>query len=326
MSNADHKSNVLLIDDSADIHRLLSFHLRNEDLTLHTETSGADGVRAAQTLDPALILLDLNMPGIDGFETLRRLKTDPITVDIPVIVISGSDETSDKVRGQDLGAIDYVCKPFSTPDEIAELKARVRAALRLSHLMRLLAQRAQIDGLTGLWNRKHFDERLAIELGVRQRTGRPLTLCLCDLDHFKSVNDNHGHAAGDVALQGFANILTSHLRRQDLACRYGGEEFGLILRDTTAAQSITLLERIRADLQAKRWPRHPDRPITASFGVCDIPIREPEDPTDQPEPQDWLEAADQALYHAKQTGRNRIINFADIAPEADAQTRLGNTA
>jgi len=293
----DAKPLVLLIDDSPLIHRLLEARLRSEEVELHAVTDAEEGLALAVERQPDLILLDLMMPGLDGFEALTLLKDNKQTVGIPVIVISGSDETDAKVAGLELGAIDYVCKPFNFP----ELRARVRSAMRISHLMRLLEQRAQIDGLTGLWNRQHFDDRLSDELAMRARTGRPFTLCLCDLDHFKTVNDAHGHAAGDAALQGFARLLSDRLRRQDVACRYGGEEFGLILRETTGERALSVLERIRADLAKKRWPRHPQRRITASFGVFDGGGEE------GLEPEQWVERADEALYAAKQGGRNRIV-------------------
>lgn len=299
---------VLLIDDAPDIHRLLSVRLASENLTLEWAASGAEGLARAREAIPALVLLDLNMPGMDGFSVLRALKNDACTVSVPVIVLSASDATDDKVLGLDLGALDYVCKPFN----LAELRARVRSALRLHELMQLLSQRAQIDGLTGLWNRQHFDERLSQELNVVQREGRKLAIAMCDLDHFKSVNDTFGHAAGDAALAAFTRVLTKHLRKSDVACRYGGEEFGLVLRDTDAANASVVLERVRAELAQTEFPRHPERRITASFGVADGA------PGGSLAPGAWVEAADAALYLAKKLGRNRIqISGRTAAPPVE---------
>lgn len=294
---------LLLIDDSPEVHRLLEVRLRSEDLTIRAVGNGAEGIELAGSLLPDLILLDLHMPGMDGFQVLRRLKEDPTTVEIPVIVISGNSDTENKVRGLDLGAIDYVCKPFN----LSELKARVRAAMRISHLMRLLAQRAQIDGLTGLWNRQYFDERLTDEIGMAERNGDPLSLALCDLDHFKSLNDTYGHAAGDATLQGFARILVANLRQHDVACRYGGEEFGLILRETSAEDAASLMNRIREVLAGTDWPRHPDRRVTASFGVCRCSPAELANPNRNQAVLAMIERADRALYAAKQSGRNRVV-------------------
>lgn len=304
---------VLVIDDSAEILRLLEVRLRNEDIDLITATNPIDGIRIAAERQPALILLDLAMPVMDGFEALRLLKNDPRTVHIPVIVVSGSDDTDDKVAGFNLGAIDYVCKPFNMP----ELRARMRSALRIHALMRMLSQRAQIDGLTELWNRAHFDRRLSEEVATRVRTGKPFTLALCDLDNFKSLNDTHGHPAGDAVLITFAKVLMSMLRKQDIACRYGGEEFALILRDTTAEQARRLLDRIRENLESLRWPKHPERTITASFGVCDNPAG------DANEPAAWIESADSALYDAKRAGRNRVVVFTADHPPTTEYRRAG---
>lgn len=303
----DEQPTVLLIDDSVEILRLLEVRLRTEDVNLITATNGMDGLRIALDRRPSLIMVDLDMPIMDGFETLRALKDDPRTLNIPVIVISGSDDTADKVAGFEIGAVDYVCKPFNMP----ELKARLRSALRIQQLMRMLEHSAQIDGLTGLCNRAYFDKRLSDEVAAHMRTGRPFSLVLCDLDHFKHLNDTHGHPAGDAALQGFARILMSSLRKADVACRYGGEEFGLILRETRAEQAVSLLERIRSTLEATRWPRHPEHRVTASFGVCDNPKGDPSLPAS------WIECADQALYQTKRLGRN-CIHIAGSPPPAEA--------
>lgn len=303
----DQQPTVLLIDDSVEILRLLQVRLRSEDVNLITATNGMDGMRIAAERKPSLILLDLEMPVMDGFEVLRALKDDSRTVNIPVIVISGSDDTVDKVSGFEFGAIDYVCKPFNLP----ELRARMRSALRIQQLMSMLEHRAQIDGLTGLWNRAYFDKRLEEEISSHMRTGRPFTLVLCDLDNFKGLNDTHGHPAGDAVLQGFANQLAASLRKQDIACRYGGEEFALLLRETHAEQASALMERIRHGLESTRWPRHPERRVTASFGICDEPAGDPSLPTS------WLESADKALYEAKRLGRNRIIVAGDPPPAAE---------
>ena len=303
MEQADDKPTVLIVDDSVEILRLLEVRLRHENVNLVTSPSAMDGLRAATERPPALILLDLDMPVMDGFEALRALKDDPSTVNIPVIVISGSDDTDDKVTGLDMGAVDYVCKPFNFP----ELLARMRSALKIHGLMRMLEQRAQIDGLTGLWNRAYFDSRLAEEVAGHLRTGRPFSLVLCDLDLFKSLNDTHGHPAGDAVIQGFARLLETTLRAQDVACRYGGEEFSIILRETNAQQAHTLVERVRARLESFSWPAHPERTVTASFGICDHPVGDPAKPIS------WIETSDQALYHAKHLGRNRVV----IAGDAD---------
>lgn len=288
---------LLLIDDSQDIHMLIRQRLRSEGIEVISAENGVDGLRLAGEESPSLILLDLSMPVMDGFEVLRSLKDDPATSQIPIIVLSGRDDAEDKVQGFDLGAIDYVCKPF----DMTELRARVRSALRIAELMQLLAQRAQIDGLTGLWNRSYFDERIAAELSSAKRSGVPIALAMCDIDHFKSLNDTHGHPAGDAVLQGFGTLLTDTLRRDDVACRYGGEEFAIILRNSDAKAAATVIDRIRRKLAQTVWPRHPERAVTASFGVCDRTTPPSE------EASAWIETADKSLYQAKTLGRNRVF-------------------
>jgi diguanylate cyclase (GGDEF)-like protein len=192
-----------------------------------------------------------------------------------------------------LGAIDYVAKPF----DFSELRARIRVALRTQRLLEMLSKHAHIDGLTGLWNRAHFDARLSEHVAVARRTAQPLSLVLCDLDRFKSINDTFGHPAGDVVLQRFATILTETLRESDIACRYGGEEFVVILPNATPEQAADVMERARTALAAERWKRHPERPVTASFGVA---------PVSETGAAEAIVAADAALYRAKSGGRNRI--------------------
>lgn len=286
---------VLLIDDCIDVYRLLGARLRSETMHLSYSDSGSDGLKQARETSPALVLLDIEMPGIDGFEVLRGLKSDPVTLNIPVIVLSGLNSPHDKVTAFDLGAIDYITKPF----ELTELRVRVRSALRLYRLMAMLAQRAQIDGLTGLWNRTYFSERLASEVARAGRHNRPLSLAVMDIDHFKSINDTYGHPAGDSVIQGLAEMLQTTSRADDVACRYGGEEFALIMPDTTVEDALGVCERIRNTFEAKTWPRHPGRHCTLSCGIAgsnggaSLP------------PDQWLETADKQLYASKQGGRNR---------------------
>lgn len=288
---------VLLIDDSVDVHRLLKARLRYEDLQLVGASNGREGLELARTVNPAIVLLDLDMPDMDGFEVLRKLKDDPATLDIPVIVLSGLQSAQDKVTAFDLGAVDYITKPFN----LTELRVRVRSALRLHRLVQMLAQRAQIDGLTGLWNRAYFNKRWADEVASCSRHHRKLTLGLIDLDHFKSINDTYGHPAGDAVLQGLARVLQRECRQEDVACRYGGEEFALIMPDTGPADGARVCERILTALASISWPRHPERIVTGSIGLAG-----PETFAETT-PEAWLEEADRALYSAKQQGRNRVV-------------------
>lgn len=286
---------VLLIDDCYDVYRLLRARLRSESIDLVGVTSGAEGIKTATEDKPSIILLDLDMPEMDGFEVLRHLKGDPATLDIPVIVLSGIQSPHDKVTAFDLGAVDYITKPF----ELTELRIRVRSALRLFSLMRMLAQKAQIDGLTGLWNRAHFDDRWEHEVERTRRHGKPASLAIVDLDHFKSINDTYGHPAGDSVIQGLAKIIQRQSRGSDICCRFGGEEFAIIMPETTPEDARTLCDRIRVELEDTDWPRHPKRKVTLSCGIAGVSGGE------TPDKVSWLESADKALYASKEGGRNR---------------------
>ncbi len=287
---------VLSIDDSELMHRLLRARLQLEQVELHSSTSGEEGLRMALALKPDVILLDIELEGIDGFEVLQRLKEDARTRDIAVIFISASTETMDRVRCLDLGAIDFISKPF----DMAELKARLRSAIRAQQLLRMLSQRAQLDGLTALWNRAFFDQRLATEVAQARRLGHPLSLILTDIDHFKSVNDRFGHPFGDEVLAYFATILSSR-RATDIACRYGGEEFAIILPGVTVANAAEVAEEMRKGFEGHTWRRHPDLVLTASFGVADLTMVASAGTS-----QDLLARADLALYGAKRSGRNKV--------------------
>jgi two-component system cell cycle response regulator len=301
------RSRLLAIDDSTMIHRLLKARLKSERLEIHSASSGCQGLQSARTLMPDLILLDVDMPEMDGFEVLVKLKADPHTHDIPVIFLSGSCSTESKVRGLDLGAFDFVTKPF----DVGELKARVRSALRIRSLIQMLAQRAQIDGLTGLWNRPYFDQRLEEEVTIAQRHTQNLALILCDLDNFKSINDTYGHPFGDMVLEEFATMLAQG-RAGDAACRYGGEEFAVILPRADAAEAAAVADRYRDSLKLRRWLDAPDLIATASFGVSDLRL------LSEPCASGMVRAADEALYGAKDGGRDRVLLY---APATQAMRR-----
>lgn len=288
---------VLAIDDSDLVHRLLRARLRHERIDLHSTHTAESGIKAARELQPDVILLDIDLEDLDGFEVLARLKADPETRDLAVIFVSASAETMDRVRGLDLGAVDFVGKPF----DVTELRARVRSALRTQRLLRMLSQRAQLDGLTGLWNRAHFDERLESELSGSLRHGTQISLILVDLDRFKNLNDTHGHPFGDEVLERTASVLTGG-RAQDVACRYGGEEFAIILPGTGIEEAADVAERHRGKIEEITWTDRPDVSISGSFGVADLSCL-PGAPTIE----SLVKIADAALYKAKTAGRNQVF-------------------
>jgi two-component system cell cycle response regulator len=310
VSETESKPLVLLIDDSVDVHRLVKARLRSEPYDIISASTADEGVAVATEQKPTLILLDLDMPGCDGFETLRRLKADSKLCNIAVIIVSGIENSADKVTAFDLGAVDYVCKPI----DFGELRARVRSALRTQQLLSLLATRAEVDGLTGLGNRQQFNRRWEQEVSAFQRYGTPLSMIICDIDHFKKINDSFGHPAGDEVLQGFGKVITQSIRATDVACRFGGEEFVVIMPHTGASDAHIVAERIRESLAAVSFPRHPEHRVTVSIGVAGLSGLVPGLTKER-----WVEFADKALYSAKHGGRNRVV-IADMQAGAPTLT------
>jgi diguanylate cyclase (GGDEF)-like protein len=297
---------ILLVDDSRPIHSLVAAFLEDDSVTIHSAFDGQTALSLAAALRPELILLDVEMPGMDGFEVCRRLKADPALASLPIIFLTVRNSPEEMVRGLDLGANDYLSKPFKRP----ELLSRVRAALRNSQLIRLLEERASIDSLTGLGNRAMFNERLTSELSLRVRTGNPLSCIALDVDRFKNVNDNYGHPYGDHVLREIGRALTDICRTEDVACRHGGEEFLILAPRTTAAQAALLAERMRVAISKIPFScQGRSFAVTCSFGVAEAAgLHDLSMP----------ERADQALYQSKEHGRNRVT----IAPLPHASQTL----
>lgn len=286
---------VLIIDDSSMALTLAKARLAREHLEILCAGGGREGLDIAQRELPDLILLDLDMPDMSGFDVCRALKADSALRMIPVIFLSGSAGLADKVMGLDLGAVDYVTKPFDG----VELRARVRAALRTKYLQDLLIKHTQIDPLTGLGNRRALQDRLLQEWARVQRYGGVFAVIMADLDHFKAVNDTYGHPAGDRVLQEVAEVLAAQCRDSDVLIRYGGEEFSLILPTHHAQEAAVLAERCRlaiANLSVDTAGT--TIRLSASFGVADSAGCASAD--------EIIEQADKALYRAKQSGRNRV--------------------
>jgi two-component system cell cycle response regulator len=299
------KSKVLMIDDARAMHAVVKVRLAAEAIELHSAFDGRTGIELAASVQPDIILLDVEMPSPNGFEVCQMLKGNADLSNIPVIFLTGASSTEEKVRGLNLGAIDYVTKPF----DAAELQARVGAGLRMKELLDLLSRKAMIDGLTGLYNRGHLNQRLAEEIAHSKRHDRPLSCVMLDVDHFKTINDTHGHGFGDFVLKEIAGVVHHVSRREDIACRYGGEEFAILARETTGDAAMMFAERLRAGIEAAVCHRGAiSTKVTCSVGVSEFVSGV----------DDLVDRADRALYQSKQAGRNRVTRFESQAPIAAA--------
>jgi diguanylate cyclase (GGDEF)-like protein len=294
---------VLIVDDIQDNLELLRGDLEDDGYEVTAATSGPECLKAAQVAGVDAILLDLNMPGMNGKDTLRRLKSSEGTSGIPVIMVSANDEEADVIGCLDLGAQDYVSKPYAYPILAARLRGSVRLVEQQRQLATLTAQLVELattDGLTGASNRRHFTQRAAAELACHQRSQRAASLLLFDADHFKHVNDTLGHATGDLALQVIAQALCGEARDADLVGRIGGEEFAICCPDTDAAGAAALAERIRARIERTVVrDGEPALRLTVSVGVTTALAGD--------DLATWLARADRLMYQAKSEGRNRVV-------------------
>ena len=293
------KPKVLAIDDERMNLNTLHALLRDECKVM-VATSGEQGLEIARQSAPDLILLDVKMPGISGHEVCRELKADRLTAGIPVVFISALTDPEDETLGFELGAADYIAKPFNA----AVVRARVRTQLRVKQQADLIASYAFLDGLTGLFNRRSLDQRLDEEWRRGLRSGKPLAVAMIDVDHFKLYNDRYGHGPGDDCLKAVGAALRGSVKRPgDLVARYGGEEFCLMLPESDLDAARVVAEQARLAVSALALPHAASLTaphVTISVGVA----------TAVPQVDSSVEAllkqADTSLYRAKQAGRNRV--------------------
>ena len=323
------KGKILVVDDLADNAELLSVILSFQGYTVEQSHRGDLAIELAKARHPDLILMDVNMPEIDGFEACRRLKADPNTEDIPIVFITASNEAHKKIEAFQHGGDDYISKPF----QIEEVLARVSNQLQISRLKselkaknsrlerellerqsieeellklnQRLSKLAALDSLTQIANRRIFDEFLDREWQRGQRDQQCLSLILADIDYFKLYNDNFGHQSGDLCLRKVAETIVSAVKRPaDLVARYGGEEFAVILPQTPADNALQVAKKIQRKIKELALS-HPDSLvsdyITLSLGVTSLI------PNPQYTKKQLLITADKALYQAKKQGRDRAV-------------------
>ncbi|MEN8130026.1 MAG: diguanylate cyclase [Pseudomonadota bacterium] len=300
ISKADPLS-VLMVDDSPDNLNLLKQVLGNEGYELRVAPSGSFALRAIRLNPPDLILLDIRMPEMDGLEVCRQLKKDDLTRNIPIIFLTALNSTLDEGRGLDLGAVDYISKPFNADI----VKARVRNHLNYVHQRQLLEQLAKLDPLTEIPNRRWFDEKIENEWYRAMRAKKFISVAILDIDYFKQYNDNLGHLAGDKALIKVAQTIAQSLSRPaDLVARYGGEEFVVLLPDTNSEGARRFLEQIRSNVEELNLVHElglEDKRLTISVGGSTVI------PWSGITCKVLLEVADTNLYQAKKAGRNQVV-------------------
>ncbi|MCB1954436.1 MAG: diguanylate cyclase [Rhodocyclaceae bacterium] len=307
---------MLLVDDDPGairvLQRILSAYQR-----LRFATNGADALRLARETPPDLILLDAEMPEMDGFAVCAALKADPALADIPVIFVTSHLDISFETRALELGAMDFIAKPLSAP----RVQLRVRNQLLIKQQTDLLRRQVTTDALTGIDNRRAFDLALPLEWRRAVRGGTCLSLMMIDVDHFKDFNDRYGHPAGDRCLRQVATALQAAVGRPgDMVARYGGEEFAVLLPETAPDAASELAEGIRQAVIDQAIP-HDGSPIssvvTVSIGIASAgPVREA---SGENTPAELLARADTALYDAKQAGRNCARSAPPLCARSAAQ-------
>ncbi len=291
---------VLIVDDEPNNIAILSMNLSTWCRVL-VANSGAQALQRVGENQVDLILLDIMMPGVDGHEVCRTLKGNAATKDIPIIFLTAKGDVEDETFGLDLGAVDYIKKPFSLPI----VRARVKTHLELKRKTDILETLAALDGLTDIPNRRLFERFLEREWKRALRNRKPLSVIMLDVDHFKLFNDHYGHPEGDECLRRLARVLADSLRRPaDLMARYGGEEFVAVLVDTDMEGAKNVAGQMLENVNALRIPHEYSKTaphVTISIGIAStVPERESESP------HDLVGAADKRLYQAKEKGRNRI--------------------
>jgi len=302
---------ILAIDDNQTNLAFLKVYLKRMGLEVLLVDNAKQGIEMAIEEQPDLILLDIVMPDMNGYDVCKQLKSDDRTAKIPVIFVSAKDNSEDKIAGLKMGAADYVSKPFNP----GELKARVHNILQIITLQEKLASKANTDELTEIPNRRHFFDILKREVLGAKINAKPLSVMMMDLDHFKSINDTYGHVAGDMVLRQMGKILKENIYPLDVAARYGGEEFIILMPNTTSERAMQAAERLRKVIDQWQWEIGGNKTIsiTVSAGVIST------DSNNLVNCEDLVEKADEALYTAKQNGRNCVICWGrdEILEESD---------
>lgn len=290
---------ILVVDDNLNNIRLLTDILEDENFTVYTADNGAAVLAMVHKLKPDVILLDIMMPGLDGFEVCKLLKNDFDIKDIPVIMVTAKTEGIDIKKSLEMGAFDYIKKPI---DEI-EVIARVQSAIQFKQTQDKLKEMAMKDGLTGLYNHALLIELFEKEIDKQQRNNGSISFAMIDIDNFKKINDTYGHISGDTVLKELSNILMSSVRGGDIVGRYGGEEFSIVFPGIDEQNAFQLCERIRKEVEDFNFEIGIETvKITISIGINFNELK------GIINKREIIQKADEALYRAKHNGRNRVEN------------------
>ena len=301
MENNNQKPiTVMVIEDHPDQRELLEIVLQKEGYRVVPAANGVEALAKLEREPTDVILSDVMMPKMDGFELMRKVRGNPLFKNVYIILITARIQERDRVQGLDLGADDYITKPFS----FSELLARVRVGSRVVQYQQHLEHQALVDSLTGLFNRGAFERKMEEEFERAQRYHHPVSLLLLDVDNFKVVNDTYGHHWGDEVLKKIADLLKSKTRRSDYPARFGGEEFVLILPETDLENALSVEAKVHAEIKAATLgTKARSFSITVSAGVSSTCNKQ------YSNWQELLEDADQALYLAKSRGKDRAEAF-----------------
>jgi diguanylate cyclase (GGDEF)-like protein len=289
------KSNILVVDDNPDKLQLIEAALNLAGYQVTTATDGVEALAAIESYQPDLVITDVMMPRMNGYELAQRIRANPVTKFIPVIMQTAAGRRSEDLRrANEAGALGYI----TDPTDLDLLLARTRTLLEFKAYLDVCEEAAFTDHLTGLANRRRFERQLEREVARVERFEHPFTLLMIDIDNFKNLNDTFGHDAGDDAIRRLSRVLREGTRGIDLAARIGGEEFAVLLVETRKDVGCEVAERLRASIKSLEIPRASN--ITASFGVAECP-------NDAQTAADILKAADVALYEAKRNGRDQVV-------------------
>ena len=302
---------VLIVEDEPSTRRLLKTYLESDGYDLQLARSGEEALTCIEKASPSVVILDVMLPKMNGFDVCKTLKASATTRFIPIILLTALRGNEERIQGIEAGADDFISKPFNR----VELQTRIKSLIRIKRLHEALEQKVEelertkaklrrlavTDGLTGLYNYRAFRSQLHIEMSRSKRFKMPFSLLMMDIDHFKSYNDENGHPSGDLVLKTFARLLHKNVREVDIVARYGGEEFILILPGTDKKSGLLVAEKIRKLVKKTLFPLENSEQkgrITISIGVAAFP-------QDTQNEEELIQAVDKAMYKAKKKGRNR---------------------